>query len=92
MKRHPGANSGNSSMPPSSGRFNKPNPKSLRDKTDRKRGKQPGAPGRACRWRTTRSKLEISGGWRTRHALTPGSASASTTRLSSRTTSTSSPS
>ncbi|WP_254126137.1 DUF6444 domain-containing protein [Amycolatopsis sp. CA-230715] len=45
LKRRLGANSGNSSMPPSSDRFSKPAPKSLRGKTGRKRGKQPGAPG-----------------------------------------------
>jgi hypothetical protein len=32
-------------MPPSSDRFSKPAPKSLRGKTGRKQGKQPGAPG-----------------------------------------------
>ncbi|WP_199749247.1 IS66 family transposase, partial [Amycolatopsis sp. WAC 01376] len=45
LKRRLGMNSGNSSMPPSSDRFSKPAPKSLRGKTGRKRGKQPGAPG-----------------------------------------------
>jgi transposase len=37
--------SGNSSMSPSSDRFSKPAPKSLRGRTNRKQGKQPGAPG-----------------------------------------------
>lgn len=45
LKRRLGMNSGNSSMPPSSDRFSKPAPKSLRGKTNRKQGKQPGAPG-----------------------------------------------
>ncbi|MEV6449661.1 IS66 family transposase [Amycolatopsis sp. NPDC051716] len=45
LKRRLGMNSGNSSMPPSSDRFSKPAPKSLRGKTSRKQGKQPGAPG-----------------------------------------------
>ncbi|WP_181776723.1 IS66 family transposase [Amycolatopsis pittospori] len=45
LKRRLGMNSGNSSMPPSSDRFSKPAPKSLRGKTGRRRGKQPGAPG-----------------------------------------------
>jgi transposase len=45
LKRRLGTNSGNSSMPPSSDRFSKPAPKSLRGKTGRKQGKQPGTPG-----------------------------------------------
>ncbi|WP_370972757.1 IS66 family transposase [Amycolatopsis sp. cg9] len=45
LKRRLGTNSGNSSMPPSSDRFAKPAPKSLRSRTGRKQGKQPGAPG-----------------------------------------------
>lgn len=45
LKRRLGMNSGNSSMPPSSDRFSRPAPKSLRGKTNRKQGKQPGAPG-----------------------------------------------
>ncbi|WIX85062.1 IS66 family transposase [Amycolatopsis sp. DG1A-15b] len=45
LKRRLGTNSGNSSMPPSSDRFSKPAPKSLRGRTGRKQGKQPGAPG-----------------------------------------------
>jgi hypothetical protein len=45
LKRRLGTNSGNSSMPPSSDRFSEPAPKSLRGKTGRKQGKQPGAPG-----------------------------------------------
>ena len=45
LKRRLGTNSGNSSMPPSSDRFGKPAPKSLRGKTGRKQGKQPGTPG-----------------------------------------------
>jgi transposase len=45
LKRRLGMNSGNSSMPPSSDRFSKPAPKSLRGRTNRKQGKQPGAPG-----------------------------------------------
>ncbi|MFD9960837.1 IS66 family transposase [Amycolatopsis sp. NPDC058986] len=45
LKRRLGSNSGNSSMPPSADRFSKPAPKSLRGKTGRRQGKQPGAPG-----------------------------------------------
>jgi transposase len=45
LKRRLGTNSGNSSMPPSSDRFSRPAPKSLRGKSGRKQGKQPGAPG-----------------------------------------------
>ncbi|MFF1609032.1 IS66 family transposase [Amycolatopsis sp. NPDC058278] len=45
LKRQLGTNSGNSSMPPSSDRFAKPAPKSLRGKSGRKQGKQPGAAG-----------------------------------------------
>ncbi len=49
LERRLGQNSGNSSLPPSSDRFGKPKPRSLRGKTDRKPGKQPGAPGGALR-------------------------------------------
>jgi transposase len=49
LERRLGQNSGNSSLPPSSDRFGKPKPRSLRGKTDRKPGKQPGSPGGALR-------------------------------------------
>jgi len=47
LERRLGQNSGNSSLPPSSDRFGKP--RSLRGKTDRRPGKQPGSPGSALR-------------------------------------------
>ena len=49
LERRLGQNSGNSSLPPSSDRFGKPKPRSLRGKTDRRPGKQPGSPGAALR-------------------------------------------
>jgi transposase len=49
LERRLGQNSGNSSLPPSSDRFGKPMPRSLRKATGRKPGKQPGSPGTALR-------------------------------------------
>jgi transposase len=50
LERRLGQNSKNSSRPPSSDAFdNKPPPRSLRKKTDRRPGKQPGSPGAALR-------------------------------------------
>lgn len=50
LERRLGQNSKNSSRPPSSDAFdNKPPPRSLRKKTDRRPGKQPGSPGSALR-------------------------------------------
>jgi len=45
LKRRLGTNPGDSSMPPSSDRFSKPAPRSLRGKSGRQQGKQLGAPG-----------------------------------------------
>jgi len=47
LERRLGQNSQNSSLPPSSDRFGRPKPTSLRGKTGRKPGKQPGSPGAA---------------------------------------------
>jgi transposase len=49
LERRLGQNSKNSSLPPSSDQFGKPRPRSLRGKTERKLGKQPGSPGAALR-------------------------------------------
>lgn len=49
LERRLGQNSRNSSRPPSSDAFDKPPPRSLRRKTGRKPGKQPGSPGAALR-------------------------------------------
>jgi transposase len=49
LERRLGQNSGNSSLPPSSDRFGKPKPGSLRKATGRRPGKQPGSPGTALR-------------------------------------------
>jgi transposase len=49
LERRLGQNSKNSSRPPSSDSFDKPRPRSLRKKTERKPGKQPGSPGAALR-------------------------------------------
>lgn len=49
LERRLGQNSGNSSLPPSSDRFGKPKPRSLRKATGRKPGKQPGSLGTALR-------------------------------------------
>ena len=49
LERRLGQNSGNSSLPSNSDRFVRPRPRSLRGKTGRKPGKQPGAPGAALR-------------------------------------------
>ena len=49
LERRLGQNSNNSSLPPSSDRFGKPKPGSLRGRTGRKPGKQPGSPGAALR-------------------------------------------
>jgi transposase len=49
LERRLGQNSQNSSLPPSSDRFGRPRPASLRGKTGRKPGKQPGSPGAALR-------------------------------------------
>jgi hypothetical protein len=53
LKRRLGMNSGNSSMPPSSDRFSKPAPKSLRGRTNRKQGSNRAPRERACRWSRT---------------------------------------
>ncbi len=49
LERRLGQNSNNSSLPPSSDRFGRPKPGSLRGKTGRRPGKQPGSPGAALR-------------------------------------------
>jgi transposase len=49
LERRLGQNSRNSSRPPSSDSFAKPAPRSLRKKTGRRPGKQPGSPGAALR-------------------------------------------
>ncbi|MPY81450.1 MAG: IS66 family transposase, partial [Actinophytocola sp.] len=49
LERRLGQNSQNSSRPPSSDSFDKPASRSLRKKTGRRPGKQPGSPGTALR-------------------------------------------
>jgi transposase len=49
LERRPGQNSRNSSRPPSSDSLGKPSPRSLRKKTGRRPGKQPGSPGASLR-------------------------------------------
>lgn len=54
-----GKNSQNSSMPPSSDAFTKPPPRSLRKKSGRRPGKQPGAPGSRLESRPDPDEIQV---------------------------------
>ena len=57
-------NSSNSSRPPSTDRPEQPKPKSLRKKTERKPGGQPGHPGRTLQFTDTPKDIQILTFWR----------------------------
>jgi transposase len=52
-------NSGNSSRPPSTDRAERPKPKSLREKSGRKPGAQPGHAGRTLEWSDTPKHIQV---------------------------------